>query len=172
VTATLTSRDKARRLAIALVVIALVVALGWAVSSTREVDADGDVIAESGDPCDVGFSGDVDELPSCDPAATPIGEIVERLFPPRDSEALQQVQVGVDLGSLYDGVLEVDGREVPEEEVVRVAGVNQVLFSPGEGLTVEEWDPGRNCVRAIVWPIVEGRGGDGTRNVDWCFEVT
>jgi hypothetical protein len=169
---TLTRADKARRLGIALVVIVCVIGLGFAVGSTREIDADGDPIAESGDPCDIGFSGDVDDLPTCDPSPTPIGEIVERYFPPRDSEALQQVQVGLDLGPRYDAVLVVDGIEVPDRETVRVDGVNQVLFSPGDGLTVEEWAPGRNCVRAIVWPIVEGRDGDGTRNVDWCFEVT
>ncbi len=173
-TTPLTRNDKIRRLAIALAVIGCLVALGFAVASTREVDAVGDPIPERGDPCDVEFSGDVDELPTCDPEITPIGEVVERLYPARDSEALQQVQVGVDLGPRYDGVLVVGPEQIepPDDQLVRQPALNQVFFSPGEGRVVEEWAPGRNCVRAVVWPVVEGRGGDGTRNVDWCFEVT
>jgi hypothetical protein len=170
--ATLTARDKVRRLLIALAVIGCVVALGVAIGSTREVDEQGDPIVESGDPCDVQVSGEVDELPTCDPAETPIDDIVERLFPARDSEALQQVQIGVDLGPRYRGTLVVGGQEVPEEQLVRQDALNQVFFSPGDGQVVEEWSPGRNCVRAIVWPVVEGRDSDSTRSVDWCFEVT
>lgn len=168
----MTTRDKVRRLLIALAVVACIAALGIAVASTREVDERGDPIPERADPCDVEVSGDAVDLPACDPAEPALGEIVEQLYPPRDSEALQQVQVGVDLGPRYTGILVVDGVEVPDSQLVRVDGVNQVFFSPGDGQVVDEWAPGRNCVRAIVWPVVEGRGGEGTRSIDWCFEVT
>lgn len=171
-TTTLTTRDKVRRLAIALVVVGCVAGLGLAVATTREVDESGDPIAETGDPCAVELTGEAVDLPACDPEAPALGEIVERLYPARDSEALQQVQVGVDLGPRYTGTLIVGGVEVPDAQLVRVDGVNQVFFSPGDGQVVDAWAPGRNCVRAVLWPIAEGRGGEGTRSVDWCFEVT
>lgn len=171
-TTSLTPRDKARRLAIALAVIVCVAGLGLAIATTREVDDSGDPITERGDPCAVEFTGEAAELPECDPEAPALGEIVERLYPARDSEALQQVQVGVDLGPRYTGTLVVGGVEVPDSQLVRVDGVNQLFFSPGDGQVIESWEPGRNCVRAVLWPIAEGRGGEGTRSVDWCFEVT
>ena len=116
--------------------------------------------------------GDVEEFPDCDPQEPVSSEIVEQLFPPRNSEALQQVQVGIDLGPGYTGTLVVDGEEVPDDQLDERPELNQLFFSPGEGRVLEEWLPGRNCVRAIVWPMSEGRDGDSTRDVDWCFEVT
>ena len=166
----LTRQDKARRLGIALLVIACVGGVAVAVASTREVDADGDTVLESGDPCEVVLSGDGVDAPACNPDREAVDDIVEQLFPARDSEALQQVQVGIDLGARFTGVLVVDGTEVPESQLVRRPALNEVFFSPGEGQVVEEWEPGRNCVRAIVWPIVEGRAE--SRTIDWCFEVT
>lgn len=169
----LTPADKRRRLGIALLVVACAGGLAAAGLRTREVDADGDTIIESGDPCEVTVSGDGGDLPACDPAGADddaAGDVVEQLFPADGAEALQQVQVGIDLGAAYTGTLYVDGIEVPEEQLVRVEALNQLFFAPGDGQLIEEWRPGRNCVRAIVWPIVEGRSE--SRDVDWCFEVT
>jgi hypothetical protein len=166
----LTAADKRRRLLVALLVIACIAGIGVAINSTREVDANGDVIADRGSPCEVVISGEDVDAPACDPSDETLGEIVEQLFPAADSEALQQVQVGIDLGNRYTGVLVVDGVEVPESQLVRQEALNQVFFSPGVDRVVEQWEPGRNCVRAIVWPIAEGR--TESRNVDWCFEVT
>jgi hypothetical protein len=168
--AELTRTDKVRRLAITLVVLVCIAGVGLAIASTREVDDNGDPVLSGPDPCEAIVSGQDVDAPACDPNEDTLGEIVEQQFPTPDSEALQQVQVGIDLGNRFTGVLVVDGIEVPEEQLVRQAALNQVFFSPGEGQVVEEWEPGRNCVRAIVWPIIEGR--DESRTVDWCFEVT
>lgn len=166
----LTTSDKLRRTGIALLVVACAGGLAVAGFATREVDANGDAVVETGDPCAVEISGEGDELPECDPEGAPPAEVVEQLFPPADSEALQQVQVGVDLGPRYTGVLVVAGEEVPESQLVRQEELNQVFFSPGDEQVLEEWGPGRNCVQAIVWPILEGRSA--SRTIDWCFEVT
>ena len=166
----LTTADKRRRLLISLAVVACIAGIAVAIASTREVDANGDVVTQSGSPCEVTISGEGVDAPACNPTDDSLGEIVEQLFPAADSEALQQVQVGIDLGSRYTGVLVVDGVEVPPDQLVRQDALNQVFFSPGDGQVVEQWEPGRNCVRAIVWPITEGR--DESRTVDWCFEVT
>lgn len=163
--------DKLRRVGIAVVVVACIVGLGIAIAGTREVDPSGEAVVEQGDPCEVLISGDEVDAPACDPNREETADIVEQVFPARDSEALQQVQVGIDLGNRYTGVLVVNGIEVPEEQLVRQEALNQVFFSPGEGQVIEAWTPGRNCVEAIVWPITEGRSA--SRPVpQWCFEVT
>ena len=165
----MTSRDKLRRLGIALLVIVCVAGLAIAGRRTTEVDANGDAIVDSGDPCAVEISGDVDALPVCDPEEDDPGA-VERLYPAADAAALQRVQVGIDLGSRYTGRLEVNGIDVPDDQLTRLDALNQVFFSPGEDRVVEEWTPGRNCVRAVYWPIADGP--EDSRDVNWCFTVT
>ena len=170
----MTTRDKVRRAAIALVVLACIVGLGAAVASTREVDENGDPIAEDRDLSDVVESGDEAARatlpPPPDPNAPDLEDIVEQLFPARDSEVLRQQQVGIDLGPTYTGTLVINGVEIPEEQLQRRPELNQVFFQPGEDLAVEELTPGRNCVTAIVWKETESR--DDSRTVNWCFEVT
>ena len=168
--AELTRTDKIRRLAITLVRAGVHRRRRPGVASTREVDDNGDTVLDGRDPCEAILSGEDVDAPACDPSGEHPGRDRRAAVPPPDSEALQQVQVGIDLGSRFTGVLVVDGTEVPEEQLVRQAALNQVFFSPGEDQIVEEWAPGRNCVQAIVWPIAEGRAE--SRTVDWCFEVT
>jgi hypothetical protein len=168
---TLTTRDKVRRTGIAVFVVACAVGVGVAISSTTEIDANGDPIPERRDPCDVDVSGDVEEFPVCDPQE-PVGtEVVERLFPPRNSEALQHVQMGVDLGTGYTGTLVVEGQEVPVEQIDERPELNQLFFSPGEGQLIDEWRAGRNCVAADYWRISEGPDGESSGTIEWCFDV-
>jgi hypothetical protein len=170
----MTTRDKLRRTGIALLVLACIGGLALAVNATREVDANGDTVTEDQSIDDVVESGDAGILstlpPPPDPNAPQLDEIVEQLFPPRDSEALRQQQVGVDLGAPYTGILVINGVEIPEDELQRRPELNQVFFQPGDGLAVEELSPGRNCVTAVVWREPESR--EESRTIDWCFEVT
>jgi hypothetical protein len=170
----MTTQDKLRRTAIVLLVLACLAGLGLAVSRTREVDANGDPIAREQDPAGVAESGDSQILatvpPLPDPNAPDIDDIVEQLYPARDSEALQQQQVGIDLGPTYTGVLVLNGVEIPEEQLQRRPELNQVFFQPGDDLAIEELTPGRNCVTALVWRATETR--ENSRAINWCFEVT
>lgn len=170
----MTTRDKLRRLAIFIVVVLCLVGLGFAASATREVDENGDVVTDEPSVGDVVESGDAEVQatapPLPDPNAPDLDDIVEQLFPARDSEALQQQQVGIDLGATYTGVLIINGIEIPEGQLQRRPELNQVFFQPGDDLALEELSPGRNCVVAVVWRETETRE-DG-RSVNWCFEVT
>jgi hypothetical protein len=170
----LTRNDKLRRLLIALFVVACVAGLGVAVANTKRVDNRGEDIVDHGDPDRVVLSGDDDALGTVPPPPAErddLGDIVEQRFPPRNTEQLQGVQVGIDLGALYTGVLIVNGTEVPENQLIRQRALNEVFFSPGTGNVVEEWAPGRNCVSAVVWEVT-GTRTDGSRTIDWCFQVT
>ena len=166
----LTPRDKARRLAIALLVVVCIGGVAVAIASTREVDANGDTVLDSGDPCEVLISGEEVDAPACDPSDEAVGEIVEQLFPAQGDEVLRQQQVGIDLGPRYDGSLVVNGVSIPDDQLLRRPELNQVFFQPGEGTAVTELTPGRNCVIALVWPIAEGPASG--QPIEWCFEVT
>lgn len=97
-------------------------------------------------------------------------EYVEQLIPQRDNQVPQQQPLGIDLVTGWTGVLVVNGTEIPEDELDVTPELGLVQFTPGEGRTVEQLEGGRNCVTAIVWPLSEGRA-EGSRNVQWCFEV-
>lgn len=170
----LSTRDKVRRTVVALVVLACLGGVAVAVASTREVDPLGEEVRESGDAGDVTVSGDHEALGTLPPVPDgdgPGGQAVERLYPPSDSQQLQGVQAGIDLAARWTGTLVVNGVEVPESQLVRRPETNQVFFTPGPGLVLEEWYAGRNCVRAVIWEVTGSRE-DGSRTVDWCFEVT
>ena len=106
---------------------------------------------------------DVDE-----PVVT--GADVERLIPPRNSEILAQEPLGIDLAPGYTGVLIVNGTEVPEDQLIRRNGLDEILYRPSADDAAVEYLAGENCVVALVWPV------DGTRldarTVSWCFNVT
>lgn len=98
------------------------------------------------------------------------GDYVEDLIPARDSQVPQQSRVGIDLVTGWSGTLVINGIEIPEDELSETPELGLIEYSPGEGRTVEQLSGGRNCVRAVVWPLSEGRD-EGARDIGWCFEV-
>jgi hypothetical protein len=97
---------------------------------------------------------------------------VELLIPPRDSEILRQEAVGVDLRPGWTGVLQVNGVEIPEDQVdaANVASTGVITYTVGDGKAVERFEAGRNCVTAVVWRVEESRAQ--SRDISWCFNVT
>ena len=96
----------------------------------------------------------------------------EQLIPPRGSEILRQDVVGVDLRPGWTGVLIVNGVEIPEDQLDldNLDSLGQVLFTPGDGKAIEQYEAGENCVTAVAWRVEESRAD--ARNIDWCFNVT
>lgn len=101
----MSSRDRLRRLGIAVAIVAGLAGLVVAAGAVREVDADGDVIEERGDPNDVAISGDDDLIDQQPPGQTGDGpsraEIVQRTIPADGAEILQQQQIGIEVGATY-----------------------------------------------------------------------
>jgi hypothetical protein len=139
----LTTRDKVRRLVITLVVIGCIALLTVAVRSTRRAD--------------------VDPLPTAG--------VVEQYFPPPESEALRQQQVGIDLGGEYTGNLIIANRPIPNEELTRRPELNQIFFTPTSGGVFDELPEGRVCAVALVWRAATETSADADR-IEWCFNVT
>ena len=103
--------------------------------------------------------------PSLDPA-------VEELVPAADAESVPvQSSVTIDLEDRpqYTISLRINGVRIPESEVLFSRPLNRLNYIVGEGQTVEELRPGRNCAQAEFYSITEGPGA--TRTVNWCFEA-
>lgn len=170
----MTTRDKVRRLLIALAFVGGGIGFVWAMNQTREVTPEGEFVQEQQGPEGVVESGDPEAIAAAPPPPDPEERaqrrrIVERLYPANGSEQLSQVQVGIDLASGYDAQLVVNGVPIPEDEVQRRPELNQVFFSPGEGLAVERFEPGLNRVRAVIVEIGTGRE---VAVEEWSFQVT
>ena len=170
----LTARDKLRRMLIVLFVLGCLAGIGWGASHVREVDENGDVIAEGGDPADVEITGDedlIDGQTTVPPGTPSEDEVVEQTFPSEAAEILQQQQIGLDLGSAYWVVeLYVNRTLIPTAEVTRRNELNQAFYTPGEGRTFEVLPPGRVCAQADIAEIHDR--DTVVRQVEWCFEVT
>ena len=103
--------------------------------------------------------------PSLDPA-------VEELRPAADAESVPvQSSVTIDLEDRpqYTISLRINGVRIPESEVLFSRSLNRLNYIVGEGQTVEELRPGRNCVQAEFYAITEGPAA--ARDVNWCFEA-
>lgn len=109
----------------------------------------------------VGRSGEDTSL-GTDPA-------VERIIPAAGQLVLRQNQVGVDLAPDYVGVLQIDGVEIPADQLIFDDGQKLLLYVPGDGKAIEEFAPGQHCATAVFWRLVESR--DQARTERWCFAV-
>ncbi|MBA2283612.1 MAG: hypothetical protein M3527_08885 [Actinomycetota bacterium] len=172
-TTALSARDKVRRTVIAIVVVAGVVGIVLALNSSVDIDADGDTVVADQDVSGVLESGDPDAIaaapPPPDDNAPTRAELVEQLIPSEGSEVLSQVQVGIDLGPGYSAHLVVNGVPIPDDELQQRLPLNQVFFTPGEGLAVDALVPGDNRVRADIYSLADGTD---VRSVEWHFRVT
>jgi hypothetical protein len=96
-------------------------------------------------------------------------ETVEQRIPAPGSQVPQQSTVGIDLLSGWEGTLQLNDVEIPMDQLKLTPELARIEFTPGDGKVVEELQAGLNCVKAVVWPIPEGR--DAARQIPWCFTV-
>jgi len=89
-----------------------------------------------------------DSTPS-GPAALPAD--IEAVSPaPNELTGLVDT-VTVDLADRYSGVLVIDGVEIPEDELDRVVGIQQVSFRPGPDKAISRFRAGVNDVVVKYW---------------------
>ena len=106
-------------------------------------------------------------------------EAVEQLIPAPNDVVLQQDEVGVDLKAGWLATLSIGAVRIPEDQVncriecpatdIGVDPQNRFIFTPGDGLEIEELPTGRVCAAAHVWRVDE-TPAEG-QNVAWCFRV-
>ncbi|CAN5720487.1 hypothetical protein BH20ACT1_BH20ACT1_01400 [soil metagenome] len=96
---------------------------------------------------------------------------VEQLVPPQAAQVLRQSEIGIDLAPEWTGVLQINGIEIPEDQLRRVPAQNQVFFTPGPGREIEELPAGQVDVVALIWRPVAGESRDDAETVRWTFSV-
>jgi len=111
--------------------------------------------------------------------------------PDPGGRVLRQSQVGVELEPGYDGRLTINGVAIPEEQMVgaivpgseawerltpeqqrlgpRPNNKNLVMFQPGEGKAITEYDTGAVDVSVRFWKLDEGP--DSARTVSYTIYV-
>lgn len=104
------------------------------------------------------------------PGSSALPVAIQQVSPEPGSNVLSQSDVLVDLAVGYTADLEINGFEIPEEELIRVSGLNQVRYMPGANKTVEQLRPDQNCVRVRYWLISVGPNDAAT--YDWCFDAS
>ena len=147
-------------------VVAFVVAIavgGFVVAGmATDTDIDDD-IALSGGPG--GTAGQAEQDP----------DGVIRTSPRDRAQALAQQELRIQLSSGWTGELMLlpgsgSAIPLPADEVEQTA-LNELVYVPGEGRTIERLPTGRNCVSATIWDRVAGREKT-ERTHHWCFQVT
>ncbi len=100
---------------------------------------------------------------------------VDALFPNRGDEVLQQHRVGIDLAPEYQLVqltISPDARCASPVDVTdhtrHVEGLQQYIYTPGEGRPIETLAADFNCAVAIFEEIA--RPGD-LEEIEWAFTV-
>lgn len=94
---------------------------------------------------------------------------VEGTFPKEGDLDLRQSRIGIDLASGYTTALQIDRREIPDDQVEKVIGLDQYFYTPGPGTETGALAPGRHCATAVIWSV--GQTREQGHDFVWCFQV-
>jgi hypothetical protein len=81
---------------------------------------------------------------------------IDGVIPSGSTLDVRQARIGVDLSDGYDGALQIDGNEVPDTELERVVGLNQLFYLPGPRKTIPV-GVGDHRVTVIYWLASQSR---------------
>ena len=100
---------------------------------------------------------------------------IDGVVPADGAEVLSQQSIGIDLAQGWTGeltLLPATGAAIPiPSDALQPSSLNELIFQPGPGQIIESLPTGQNCLRAVVWSLIEGRAA--TERVEtWCFDVT
>ncbi len=103
---------------------------------------------------------------------------IELLYPPCNTQAFQQAQVGVDMAPGYTVDLTINGEPIPLDQVQNRAAENSVdvavvpdifLFTPGSGKAIERLKAGPNTATVSYRKV--GANEATRRSFTWSFTV-
>lgn len=100
--------------------------------------------------------------------ARPVPHAVRRIQPAPDSLVTPQEGIQVTLADGMTGVLAVDGRPVPLDQIT-FTGPSDLSFRPGPGREWTRWGAGLHRAAVTYWPETEGRSH--ARTFTWTFRV-
>jgi len=104
------------------------------------------------------------------PATPPRDQAIGVVYPGVGAFVERQTQVYYELDPSYDGVLQINGVEIPEDQVERLSvGQTRIGFTPGPGKEISRFPPSRNCATALFWHRDQTRAA--ARMYSWCFNL-
>ena len=80
-------------------------------------------------------------------------------------------EINVDLSDGYTGRLVIDGKPIPEDEVIVVKSLGQITYRVGKGKTFEKFATGPHLAQVIYWKADESESVN-PGNYTWDFRVT
>ncbi|HUR76363.1 MAG TPA: hypothetical protein VMZ22_00310 [Acidimicrobiales bacterium] len=92
---------------------------------------------------------------------------VVSFFPDADTPVLRQSRIFAELKPEYVGVLQINGVEIPEDQLEHLEGSNWVGYTPGADTETGALNPGRNCATVVFWQLEAGRGTSDS--FQWCW---
>lgn len=104
--------------------------------------------------------------PSGEPREVP--DVVVEYSPGHGDLAFGQPEILLQLQPGYRAVLVVDGRPIPEDELIWIEATGLHVYRPGPGKIIESWSPGIHTVEAR-WDRTDGRPDPGA--FSWSFRV-
>ena len=95
---------------------------------------------------------------------------VRSVQPTTGSHVLRQTLIAYELDPSYNGVLFVDGTEIPPEELEPTALTNQIAYTPAKNKITGVLKSGKHTATAEFWP--RDRTRSDSRSFTWSFFVT
>lgn len=94
---------------------------------------------------------------------------VERIVPSHQALISPQGSVGADLVNTHTGILQIDGTEVPADQLTLVEPLGQVFFTPGASKDIRLFEAGLHSASVVYWDKSESR--DDSDSFTWQFRV-
>ena len=95
---------------------------------------------------------------------------IEELVPKPGDLISPEATIGVNLRNDLQGVLQLDGAEIPQDQVVERLSEGILTFSPGPGKEYSKLPQGSHRLTVVYWPRAASRG-EGTNSYTWSFKV-
>ena len=112
------------------------------------------------------FAGHTGGKGQDNPGSPPPIEI-EVLLPRPGDVIRPQEDVGADLADTFTGVLFIDGKRLPEDQLKIVPALGQVTFRPGPEKDLRELAPGPHSATILFWP--QDKDESVARSYTWQF---
>lgn len=104
------------------------------------------------------------------PGPSSLPTAIQAVAPEPGSNVLSQSDVLVDLAVGYTAEIEINGFVIPEEQLFRVSGLNQLSYEPRTGKVVPSLRADQNCVTVDYWLIAQGP--EDSQSYTWCFDAS
>ncbi len=96
---------------------------------------------------------------------------VEKVEPTPGGLLRPTSEIKVDLADGYTGRLLIDGKAIPNDEIILVLSLGQITYQPSAGKTFPAFEAGPHTAQVIYWKAEEAENIN-PQNYTWDFRVT